>query len=616
MNNLMASTLQGIGVSKGICIGPAYVFYRELPEVLEYSISKYAADDEVKRFEIAREQAQQQLSNIKDSISYDTPHDITLFIDTHLLMLEDPVLYEDTVSHIRARLCNAEWALQVQVERIVKVFDDMDDPYLKTRKDDIIHVTERIQRCLMNEPEFTADEDKIDSDKLSARLKGRIIVADDLTPADTLLMQHQKIAGFITEYGGPLSHTAILARNLGIPAIVGVHDAKHLIQANEQIILDGNTGKVHINPDRKSLANFKSLIRDERQRRKKLFDLKNKPALTKDGLKITLNGNIDRPADVRVLRQYDHTGVGLYRTEMLFIEHANEPININHKNTSQQSASYPEEFPGQYPSEEEQFQTYRRTLRSLKGHPLTIRTTDLGADKELAETSQHGPLVHNPALGLRAIRRCLKDPSLFLPQVKAILRTAGYGPTCMMIPMISCISELEQALELIEQAKAELKSRRVRYDKNIKIGAMIEVPSAALVADSLAKKLDFLSIGTNDLIQYTLAFDRIDDEVSYLYNPLHPAVLKLIQMTLNAGEAEGIEVSMCGEMASDTHYTRLLLGMGLHSFSVQANSLLDVKHIINRSEISQLRPLSEAILTITDPVEIKQAVSDLNHQFD
>ncbi|VAW62018.1 Phosphoenolpyruvate-protein phosphotransferase of PTS system [hydrothermal vent metagenome] len=594
----MPSTLQGIGVSKGISIGQAYVFHRELPEVLEYSISKYSADDEIARFENARAQAQAQLNNIKNTISNDTPHDITLFIDTHLLMLDDPVLYEDTVSHIRARLCNAEWALQVQVERIVNVFDNMDDPYLKTRKDDIIHVTERIQRCLMNEPDVNHSEDKLDAEKLGTHLKNRIVVADDLTPADMLLMQHQKIAGVITEYGGPLSHTAILARNLGIPAIVGVHNAKHLIQANEQIILDGNSGKIYVDPVKKDLSLFKNLIRDERQRRKNLFDLKNKPAQTKDGLKITLHGNIDRTEDVRTLRQYEHTGVGLYRTEMLFIEHNDSPDGS----------------PLNFPSEDKQFETYRRALRALKGHPLTIRTTDLGADKELAYTTQHGPLVHNPALGLRAIRRCLKDPSIFLPQIKAILRTAGYGPTNMMIPMISCISELEQSLELIEQAKSELKSRRVRFDANIKIGAMIEVPSAALVADSLAKKLDFLSIGTNDLIQYTLAFDRIDDEVSYLYNPLHPAVLKLIKMTLNAGVSQGIPVSMCGEMASDTQYTRLLLGMGLQYFSAQANSLLDIKHIINNSEIEKLRPHSEAVLSLSDPFEIKQTVEEFNRQ--
>lgn len=582
----MHTQLKGIGVSRGTCIGKAYVYYRELPKVLEYSIAKDQADNEISRFETARIEAQLQLNNIKNTISQDTPHDITQFIDTHLLMLDDPVLYEDTVSHIRARLCNAEWALQVQVERIVKIFDEMDDAYLKTRKDDIIHVAERIQRCLMNEPEINHEDEK-----LGSHLKDRIIVADDLTPADTLLMQHQKIAGFITEYGGPLSHTAILARNLGIPAIVGLHNAKHFIQANDLLVLDGNTGEIHINPARKELSRFKAQIRDERQRRKNLFDLKNKPAQTVDGCKINLHGNIDRPADVRALRQFDHTGVGLYRTEMLFIENDNSP------------------------SEEEQFETYRKTLRSLKGHPLTIRTMDLGADKELADTTQHGPLVHNPALGLRAIRRCLKDPELFLKQIRAILRTAGYGPVCMMIPMITCVSEMDQVQELVSEAKSQLKAKRQRFDANIKIGAMIEVPAAALVADSLASKLDFLSIGTNDLIQYTLAFDRIDDEVSYLYNPLHPAVLKLIQMTLNAGETHGVRVSMCGEMASDTQYTRLLLGMGLNCFSVQANSILDVKHVINHSNIEQLRSMSQSILNMSNPDDITQAVGELNRKF-
>lgn len=582
----MTSRLDGIGVSKGISIGRAYIFHRELPEVLEYPISKYQVDDEVKRFELARKAAQQQLNDIKQTISDDTPHDITQFIDTHLLMLDDPVLYEGTISHIRARLCNAEWALQAQVKRIVRVFDEMHDPYLRTRKDDIIHVAERIQRCLMDEPEINHSDEK-----LGPHLKDRIIVADDLTPADTILMQHQKIAGFITEYGGPLSHTAILARNLGIPAIVGVSQAKYYIQANDLLIIDGNSGEVHINPAKEVLSQYKRLIRDEKERRKNLYDLKNKKARTRDGVKITLYGNIDRPEDIRGMRQFDHTGVGLYRTEMLFMEE------------------------NAMPDEEAQFQVYRRTVRALKGEPLTIRTMDLGADKELSDTTQHGPLVHNPALGLRAVRRCLKDPDTFLEQIRAILRTASYGPVQMMIPMITCVSEMQQVFQLIDQAKHELRTRRMRFDDRIKIGAMIEVPAAALAADSLARKLDFLSIGTNDLIQYTLAFDRIDDEVSYLYNPLHPAVLKLIRMTLQAGDAEGVPVSMCGEMASDTHYTRLLLGMGLKSFSVQANSLLEVKHIINSSDTQQLRKQADKILRMSDPDDIKQAVEKLNQKF-
>lgn len=581
----MPSILNGIAVSKGIGIGQAYVYHRELPEVLEYSISKFDAEKEIKRFEEAREEALLQLKNIKNTIFQDTPHDITQFIDTHLLMLDDPVMYEDIVSHIHARLCNAEWALQAQVERIVKVFDDMDDPYLKTRKDDILHVADRIQRCL------SSKSDELVDDRLGEHLKDRIIVADDLTPADTLLMQHQKIAGFITEYGGPLSHTAILARSLGIPAIIGVADAMRIVQANDWLVLDGSTGEIHIEPAKKEVTHFRGLIRDERQRRKNLFDLKNKPSQTLDGLKINLHGNIDRPEDVRTLRQFDHTGVGLYRTEILFIEH------------------------NEIPSEEAQFENYKRTLRALKGHPLTIRTMDLGSDKELSDTIQHGPLIHNPALGLRAIRRCLKTPELFLNQLRAILRVSGYGPVQMMIPMVTCVSELDQVMTLVEQAKSELRARRLRFDKQIKIGAMIEVPAAALAADCLASKLDFLSIGTNDLIQYTLAFDRIDEEVSYLYNPLHPAVLKLIKMTLQAGESGAVNVSMCGEMASDTQYTRLLLGMGLKNFSVQANSLLDIKRIINNSQYAKLRVESEAILRLSHPDQIKQAVNALNHKY-
>jgi phosphotransferase system enzyme I (PtsI) len=417
------------------------------------------------------------------------------------------------------------------------------------------------------------------------------VVTDDITPADTLLMQHQKIAGFITEFGGPLSHTAILARNLGIPAIVGVHNAKQLIQANEWLVVDGSTGMIVANPDRHTLRYFRSLKKDEKQRRQNLFQLKNKPAITRDQQKIHLQGNIDRPADVKLLRQHDHTGVGLYRTEMLFME-----LNEN-------------------PSEDQQFETYRRALRALKGHPLTIRTVDLGADKEMQDAFQQGPLAHNPAMGLRAIRRCLKEPQLFMRQLRAILRVGAYGPVSMMIPMMTCISELDQTLELIEQAKDELRSRKQRFDPKLPVGAMIEVPAAALSAHTFAEKLDFLSIGTNDLIQYTLAIDRIDDEVSYLYKPLHPAVLRLIDITLQAGENASIPVSLCGEMASDVQYTRLLLGMGLRYFSVQANSLLEIKHIINNSNISELSPRVRKILTLPDANQIEKQLLQLNKNY-
>ena len=575
----MSLLLSGTGVSKGIAIGQAYVLYRELPEVPEYQIAPKDVRREISRYKQALKQAQRHLNAIRKKIALNTPEDIVVFIDTHLLMMDDPILKDGVVQLIKQLKCNAESALQKQCDRLVAVFDEMDDAYLRTRKDDVQHVVHRIQRCLASQVEEVLDGDY---------LRGRIIVADDLTPADTLLMQHQKIAGFVTEYGGPLSHTAILSRSLGIPAVVGVHSTRRLIQADEWLVIDGDQGMVIADPDQRTLKYFRTLRRTEKERRANLSKLKNRPPITEDGCSITLHGNIDRPEDVRLLRQVEHTGVGLYRTEVLFLE----------KNG--------------HPSEEEQFQAYRRVVRALRNNPLTIRTIDLGADKELEDTPAHGPLAHNPALGLRAIRRCLKEPELFLQQLRAILRVSSFGPVRMMLPMLTCVTELEQVLQLIEQAKNDLQQRRIKFDPDIKIGAMIEVPAAALSAKGFAQRLDFLSIGTNDLIQYTLAIDRIDDEVSYLYNPLHPSVLQLIDMTLKAGEQAGIPVSMCGEMASDPLYTRLLLGMGLQYFSVQTNTLQEIKEIILQSDVSRLKKRVRGILKCSTPPEVERRVALLN----
>jgi phosphotransferase system enzyme I (PtsI) len=572
--------LNGAGVSKGIAIGEAYVYSREQNEISEHKVSESQQGHEIKRFKQALGMAADQLHEIKEQIAADTPPDILAFIDTHLLMLEDPAFNEGTISNIREFSCNAEWGLQIQSDRLVQVFNEMEDPYLRTRKDDVLHVVRRIQSCLAEHPEHVPD---------SAQLKGRIIIADDLTPADTLMMQHHKIAGFVTEFGGPLSHTAILSKNLGIPAIVGVHHARLLIRTGETLIVDGLHGMVISQPDKSSLKQYRKIRKKAVARTNLLTKLKNVPAITLDGTAITLHGNIDRPEDIRALRKYDDTGVGLYRTEMLFMEN------------------------NAYPDEETQFKTYKRALFRLKGQPLTIRTMDLGADKELEQTIEQGPMAHNPAMGLRAIRRCLKEPEGFLPQVRAILRVAALGPVRMMIPMLTNVEEIEQVLNLVNTAKQQLKERKNRYDKHLQIGAMIEVPAAALSAGAFAKKLDFLSIGTNDLIQYTLALDRIDDEVSYLYNPLNPAVLQLIKNTISAGKKAGVPVSLCGEMASDPLYTRLLLGMGLDYFSVQANALLEVKHIINNSKLSSLRTQVQKILKAHSSHEIESLVEQLNH---
>jgi len=569
--------ISGIGVSKGIAIGEAYLIARETVDVTQKTLLASEITAEINRFKEALKLANTQLHAIKKKIAKNTADDILVFIDTHLLMLEDPAFDEGTIANIKKFSCNAEWALQIQGERLVQVFDEMEDPYLRTRKDDVLHVVKRIQTALLGQSE--------DTDEVSYR--GKIIVADDLTPADTIMMQHQKIAGFITEYGGPLSHTAILARNLGIPAIVGLHHARNLIHRGEILVIDGLAGTVINSPGKKSLKYYRSVKRDEIAKRNLLNDLSGKPAVTLDNRQITLHGNIDKPADIRTIKKYDDTGVGLYRTEMLFIE-------LN-----------------KWPDQQTHLKTYKRAVKALNGKPLTIRTMDLGADKEIQDTIDHGPMAHNPAMGLRAIRRCLKEPQDFMPQLLAILRTSAFGPVRIMIPMLTSIDELDQVLNLIEEAKQQLREKNIAFDKKIPVGAMIEVPAAALSADAFASKLDFLSIGTNDLIQYTLAIDRIDDEVNYLFNPLHPAVLKLIQMTIDAGKKAGIPVSMCGEMASDTIYTRLLLGMGLEYFSVQANAILEVKHIIVHSTFERLQDEVKEIMKIHDTDEIKSRVQQL-----
>ena len=573
----MSTTLNGVGVSKGIAIGQIYVFSRTLTIAQEIKVSKNEQSKEIKLLKKAIYQATNQLLEVKNKISTELPVEVFAFIDTHLLMLEDPAFSDDVISLIKQHSCNAQWALQLQSNHLTSVFEAMEDPYLRSRKDDIAHITNRIQECLTNDITLGADSDV---------LRGRIIVADDLAPTDTLMMQHQKIAGFITEFGGPLSHTAILARNLGIPAIVGVHDARQLIKTDNPIIVDGSKGTILIDPDKATLKTYRSLKRDALSRKNLLNELKNKPAITLDNKQIVIHGNIDRPKDINTLQKYDDTGVGLYRTEFLFMEKM------------------------VWPDEETQFKVYKRAITKLNDKTLVIRTADLGADKEIP--SAQGPLIHNPALGLRAIRRCLKEPELFIHQLCAILRASAFGDVHMMIPMLTSIEEVQQVLDLIEQAKHALRARQIDFDENIPIGAMIEVPAAALSAYAFAKKLDFLSLGTNDLIQYTLALDRIDDEVSYLYNPLNPAVLSLIYQTIQAGKAANVPVSLCGEMASDTRYTRLLLGMGLNSFSVQPNALLEVKNIIINSKVSSLRSKVKKILECYDADEIDMLVERLN----
>ena len=577
----MGLILTGVGVSKGIAIGNACVLSRDQFEIDEYVLPKQLVAEEVARFRQALVTAKKQLKEIHRKIPRNTPVDIASFLEAHVLMLDDSALSDVPVRLIKSQQCNAAWALKQQRDALVGVFEAMDDPYLRTRKDDIDHVVHRIMRILLNHaPQpFEAPDN---------RLTGSIVVLEDLSPADSLLMHQQGIAAFVTESGGVTSHTTILARSLGIPAVAGVRHARRDIPHNAVVVIDGQQGLVLVDPDEHALRYFRARQREEKRHTTQLAKLKDQPAVTRDGVTITLQANVELPDDLHALKRMGATGVGLYRTEFLFMNCA------------------------QLPSEEEQLHAYLHIVRGMKGAPVTIRTLDLGADKMLNGHRIDMQGATNPALGLRAVRLCLKEPSLFRPQLRAILRASAHGAVRMMIPMLAAPHELAQVMQLVAQVKQELKEEGHKYDEKMPIGGMIEVPAAALMADVFARQLDFMSIGTNDLIQYTLATDRIDEAVNYLYNPLHPGVLRLIDMTISAGRKANTPVAMCGEMAGDTRYTRLLLGMGLDQFSMHPAMLLEIKSIVQSSNLAELRKMARKVLKCSDPDEINALVDKMN----
>jgi phosphotransferase system enzyme I (PtsI) len=544
-------TLHGVSASKGVAIGKVHIVERGLLDVSEQSIKPSRVKNEVARFRRAIKSARDELKAVKTKIPPDTATDISAFIDTHLLMMEDSALTKAPVKYIQNKHCNAEWALKIQRDALVSVFEAMDG---------------------RNEQSFS----------------GRIVFADDLTPADTVLMQHQGVEAFLTEFGGPNSHTAILARSLRIPAVVGLHNARVYLRDEETVIIDGRDGVVIADPDPTTIRHYEKRRREmERQliARKKL---RNAPVVTTDGEPIMLQANVELPSDMDAAYQVGAAGIGLYRTEYLFMNR-DEP-----------------------PEEEEQYEACLKIANALRGAPVTIRTLDLGADKQVDGSRPGAPGSSNPALGLRAVRLCLKEQGLFRPQLRAILRASARHPVRMMIPMLSNIQELAQVTQIISECQRELKSEGLDFDPEMPVGAMIEVPAAAVCADLFARRLDFLSIGTNDLIQYTIAIDRIDDEVSYLYDPLHPAVLRLIQMTIEAGKKAQIPVAMCGEMAGDARYTRLLLGLGLKEFSVHPNALLEVKQAINETHIARTRKLAQRMMRAVRSSTRESLMSEIN----
>jgi phosphoenolpyruvate-protein phosphotransferase (PTS system enzyme I) len=554
----MSLWLTGIGVSRGIAIARVQKLHGGDLEIAEYAVAPSELDGEVARFRDAQQQALAQLREVRGKIPVGTPGDIAAFIDTHLLMLDDRSLTDATVSNIRSFGINAEAALRRARDALVAVFEQMEDPYLRTRRDDVEHVVSRVLRVL------TRTERELPGTQ-APLAEPAVIVADDITPADIILLSQQAVLAFVTEYGGPLSHTAILARSLGIPAVVGLHNARKLLRENELVIVDGEHGHVLADPDDKALEHYRRKQDQAAEDRLLLQTLRDKPAVSRDGVPVSLQANIELPEDAAVAESNGAAGVGLYRTEFLY---------MNRKGL---------------PTEQEQYEAYARVVSAVKG-PITIRTLDLGADKQVDSGQQRtGPTPNNPALGLRAIRLCLKEPELFRVQMRALLRASVHGTVRIMLPMISSLSELRQAKALMAQCRAELQREGHGVSESIPVGAMIEVPAAAISAPLLAREVDFFSIGTNDLIQYTLAIDRVDDEVNYLYDPLHPAVLRLIRMTIEAGRDAGIEVGMCGEMAGDVRYTRLLLGLGLTQFSMHPANVLEVKRAVRDADVDALR---------------------------
>ena len=589
----MASfTLHGIPVSRGISIGRAHLLTPAALDVKHYLVPEEQVEAEVQRLQHAIAEVHRGLQALWTELPKDAPTELGAFIDVHALILSDPMISEAPLDIIRTRHYNAEWALVTQIDELSSQFDEIEDEYLRERKHDIQQVAERVLKVLMGTaleiPPPLAGEDQATPQM--------IVVAHDISPADMLAFRDrageaQAFVGFVTDVGGQNSHTAIVARSLDIPAVVGMSQASRLIEQDDWVIIDGDAGVVICNPSQLVLEQYRARQAALIKARKRLLKLKKTPAVTKDGTAVTLLANIELPDDCPAALDAGASGVGLFRSEFLFMGRSH---GLGHGL--------------KIPSEDEQFEQYRKAVVAMKGRPVTIRTLDVGADKPLDPT-EHTAL--NPALGLRAIRYCLAEPQLFLTQLRAILRASAYGKVRILIPMLAHAFEIDQTLTMIEQAKAQLREENVKYDPGVEVGAMIEIPAAALALPMFVKRMHFLSIGTNDLIQYLLAIDRVDYEVAHLYNPLHPAVLNLIAQTIATGQKAGLDVAVCGEMAGDTKLTRLLLGMGLREFSMHPAQLLSVKQEILNSDLSAITTRTRRILRSIEPNEIASAVEQL-----
>ena len=569
-------TLHGAGVAGGIAIGNAHLVSTARLEVAHYEIAPQETEAEIGRFDRAIAQVRGELAALQTSVSSGAPPEMKAILNLHAMLLNDSNLSVVPRDLIGNRHCNAEWALVLQMDYLVSQFDEMDDPYLRERKQDIVQVVERVLKAMLgtgHAPPEPSNEENL------------IVVAHDLSPADMILFKQHQYAGFVTDLGGVTSHTAIVARSLNIPAIVGLHHARGMIREGELVIVDGREGVLIVNPGARVLEEYERLRSEIEGERQKLKRLRTARSATMDGVSVELQANIELPQDVEEANEAGATGIGLFRSEFLFLNRDD------------------------LPSEDEQFEAYREVADAMHGRPVTIRTLDLGADKSINGADRGGP---NPALGLRAIRFCLAEPQMFLTQLRAILRASRYGKIRLLIPMLAHAHEVEQTFAAVRQAKETLDDHKIPYDRHIEVGGMIEVPAAALSLKYFVRKLDFLSIGTNDLIQYTLAIDRTDDTVAHLYDPLHPAVLQLVAQTIRSAKRAKTPVAVCGEMAGDTTMTRLLLGFGLREFSMHPAQLLAIKQQVLRTRIREVEEPAARVYLAHDPAKARALLAKLN----
>ena len=580
-SNTTPIILHGLRVSKGVVLGKCKLYTHGQADYQKRSIKKNKIDSEIKKFEDSIKSTLTELKNIKRKIKPNARKNIGIFLDTHIMLINDKTFIGKIKKNIKNKLRCADWAIFEEYLEIKSSFDEMQDAYIKQRIEDIYHVVKMLVKNIRHSK----------SKKISlASLNGYIVVTDDLSPADVLIAHQSKCSALISEFGGRSSHSSILSRGLEIPSLVGVKNALSVIKDDDEVIIDGNKGVIIINPDIESQKHYQRIQRDDKERDRLLSNIMLKESLSIDNKRIELMANLELPEEIKILSNKKFDGIGLFRTEYLFTDRAD------------------------FPSESEQVSGYKKIVQKINDKPVIFRTLDIGSDKEIPENIQSGTIARNPALGLRGIRFSLNNQKIFLNQVKAILRAGYYGNVKIMLPMITNLSEIINAKNLIGLAKEQLLKKKVKFSENVEVGIMVEVPSSAVLSSKFADHVDFFSIGTNDLVQYTLAIDRVDEEVNYLYDPYNTAVLSLIKNVIDSGFKRKINVSLCGEMAGDHQFTRLLLGMGLRSFSMHPSAIPEVKKVIVETNIEKAEKISKKILNCVDTKEKHELIKKLNQK--